>query len=359
MKQICKYGFGLLILALCLSLLTTAKQQQTTNVSPSDDAALRDLVSRFLASYENRDDKSQMQLWNEKSPQYNQQKQVIERLFKRLDKIDVKNLMIQRITVESDNAYVRFDVDMQSSERQFGRPDNGLAPKFAALYFVREDGQWKTTRFTSAVDDLVDAMIAANTAQERSALMASEKLMTAPDFINSLNRKGLRQYSRGEYPEALKIFLISQDLAERSSQKLGLAMTLNNIGVIYHYQGNYALALETFERSLVLAKELKNPEGVAHLTNNLGMIYHAQSNIPLALQYYEESLKQCEDLKDSREIAIRLTNIGGVYQSIGNYSVALDYLNRALKLDEDSKFGIRHWKRKSRDKRCLYRSRRL
>ncbi|HZS44850.1 MAG TPA: CHAT domain-containing tetratricopeptide repeat protein [Blastocatellia bacterium] len=324
------------VFVLCLLLQLAPGQQQGGAPSPADDAALRQLIGDLMATYTNRDAVKHMQLWSDKSPQYAAQKQTVEQTFKKLEKIEVKSMDVRTVAVDGDNATVIFISDMYPIDRT-GRPLDGLLLHYTKVFCVKEAGQWKLMRSVNPSPEFADAITATKTRQEWKKVMADNPAFLPYDVVNNINGRGIRQFRLGEYPEAVRLFLIAKDIAEQTGEKLGEAQVLNNLGNIYNYQGNYALALETYKRALDLAKELKRDDGIAHLTTNLGLIYHNQGNAPLALQYYEESLKRWQDLNEPREIAECLINIGSVYRTNGDYALALDYLNRGLKIDEELK----------------------
>jgi len=159
-------------------------------------------------------------------------------------------------------------------------------------------------------------------------------------YINAkamgLQTKGLSQYLKGDYANALKFYTQSTKIFEQLSDLKGVAASLGNIGNVYWAQGEYATALEYLTQGLKLDEKLGDQKGIAASLSNIGNIYGEQGDFTKALDYYTRSLKIGEQLGDRKEIANSLHNIGIVYHMQGNYTVALDYYTQSIKMEEQS-----------------------
>lgn len=78
----------------------------------------------------------------------------------------------------------------------------GLAPASAAQ---NSDERDKIERTAPAEQQLADALIAAKTAAERSALMAARRELVTPELVQILYRAGKHAASQGDSKEGLRL----------------------------------------------------------------------------------------------------------------------------------------------------------
>src|ERR1035437_38395 len=130
------------------------------------------------------------------------------------------------------------------------------------------------------------------------------------------NLIGIIYFNQGNYPEALKSYLIALKIKEEVGDKKGIAASYNNIGNIYFSQNNYPDALKNFETALKIWEEIKDKYGISASYNNIGNIYYNQAIYPLALTNYFASLKIREEIKDKLGISYSYNNIGSVYMGM-------------------------------------------
>lgn len=77
----------------------------------ADETALRGLVEKFFAAYTKKDLDGVMALWSEKSPEFAQRQQTMQRLFATLAKIEVNSLNISRLETNEGQARMRLSFD--------------------------------------------------------------------------------------------------------------------------------------------------------------------------------------------------------------------------------------------------------
>jgi signal transduction histidine kinase len=169
-----------------------------------------------------------------------------------------------------------------------------------------------------------------------ASLKIRQKTGNKTSIARSYNNIGLVFENNGNYPEALKNYLISFKVFEEIGDKNGLAGTYNNIGNVFESQGNYSEALKNYFAALKLHEETGNKGAMIDRYFNIGFLYEDQGKYPEALKNHLAALKISEELGNKGGIAASYGNIGGVYNSQGNYSEALKSYLLALKLYQET-----------------------
>ncbi len=317
------------------SFVYAQEPAQTSSASSSDESALRALLDQYFAAYARADLEACVRLWSAGSPNLAARKDVLDKLFKTNDNIDVKNLAIRKLNTDADRANVRLVVELSAIDVKTGKAADGFGRQNRELQFVKENGAWKIWRDVVAEEDLATALMAAKANAERDALLATEKELMTAELWKALTRQGARQYLLSNYPQALMIDQLSLSVAERIGDKVGIGQALNDIGVVQYSQGNYGLALEYLNKSLTLRKTLDDKLKVALTLTNLATVYSSQGNYNLASEYYRKALEQFELLGHTMFVGVVLNNIGNTYEAHGNYDLAVKNYERALKYFEE------------------------
>ena len=308
---------------------------------PSDEADLRALVERFFAAYAQKDLDGFMALWSEKSPEFAARKQTMPQRFAAWD-YAFANFAFSRVKVEAGEV-IRGDaasltaslrvavesttVNVQTKRRQ----KQQLVRNFA---FVKEGDVWKVWREASAFEDLTDALVAAKTEEERAALLAGEKELVTGELRRVLLNQGNRLFNQSNYPQALTVYRLAQDIAEQIGDQAGIAFTLYNKGEVHRLLSNYPQALEAYQKAQMTFEALGNQERFAATLNSMGLIHFSQGNYAQAMEFYQKSLTLKEALEDKAGAARTLLNIGNVHLSQGNYGQAMEFYQKSLTLKE-------------------------
>lgn len=347
-----------------------------------DRSALRLVAERFFDAYQREDLAALMLLWSEKSPDFAQRKQGMQQLFESIEKIELKRLEIRNVSIEGENGIVRVIAQISGEDMKTGRPAPELGLLDRTFKCVKEGELWKIWQYGPSADLLANDLVAANTEQQRSALLVQYPDLVTSDMLRSLERRIERLMEQGGYEQARDLLRLDLRIAEQIGDKTGIVTSWRGIGTTHMLQGNYSLALEHYEKSLKaaeamgsklefvttfinigamhyalshyteavsnlekalqLAEELDNKALVLQALGNLGLIRKAQGDYDGALDYYRKSLELAERYGKTREITAILTNIANIHFSRGDYQQALDHHQRALKLDReiDNKAGI-------------------
>lgn len=180
-------------------------------------------------------------------------------------------------------------------------------------------------------------------------LESQEKIknLSVDDQIQSLYYKSRALERLGNFKEALKVALPSNELNNPGEKSLLLALPVAQLYALLKL-GRLDEGLadnkkrEQFFASLTPAEEKRGAHWIGLYKNVVGVIYHNKGEIDIALEFYQESLRLREQVKNPEDIAISLNNIGAVYEHRGEYNLALDYFRRSLSISEsiDNPEGI-------------------
>ena len=146
--------------------------------------------------------------------------------------------------------------------------------------------------------------------------------------------------NQGNYPEALKKYLLALKNYEYVGSKRGIADAYNKLADIYYWQENYPESLKNYFASLKINEEIGNKEGVALSYYNIGGVYANQDKYEDALKNSRTSLKLYEELGSEVDIADVYVQIASIYGKQGNYPEASKNLLASLKVYEEAGHGV-------------------
>ncbi len=311
-----------------------SRKERPVSESRADEAALRALAQEFYAAYAKKDLDGFLRLWSAKSPELASRRTAMQKLFVDHEKIEVKSLAIPKATVYGEKTKLRVEVEINAIEAKTGKSSVGFGQMKRSLHCVKENGVWKVLQEGSAAVDLADAIVAAKTEQERAALLTEDKDLMTVELRKALIAHGERLRSQGRYPEAIIVYQLARDVAEKIGDRQGIADSLNNAGLAYRQQSNYSMAMEYAQKSFQLYEAMGSKDGIARAQHNMGLVYAVQGDYGLALERFQKSLALKQEIGDKALIASTLTTIGAVYQSQGNFVQAAESHQKSLELSE-------------------------
>lgn len=184
--------------------------------------------------------------------------------------------------------------------------------------------------------------------------------------------KGLEQYRKAEYREAIRLFEASfqpeatdsnraalhilvgncfahlseleeaeghyrqaEALARQVGDRRGLAVALVNMAGVYYIRGELHPALEHYQKALEIHADTGYRQGEASALGNIGSIYRLKGELGLALEHYQRALRIHRDIGYREGEANALGNLGLVYQDKGDPGKAREYLAQALRIFEE------------------------
>ncbi len=310
----------LLALAVLAAALAPTAQDEV-------DPSLRAAVERFYATQEAEDVPGYLALWSVSAPR--PQPAQLKFIF---DSGDDKfsDLQIRRVTRTGDRVVVRLSVARDRTLTATRRPD--APPSIthsvvqASLTFVREGDEWKLVREAPAGDALADALVAAASAPEREALLASEPDLVNPALITSIARRADGYAIASQFAAAQRGYELAIELAARLGDKRSEGEGWQNLGNALYFQRRLPEALAAYGRRLTIERERTDDAGIASATLGIATVLYSQFEYGDAIARYREALAIQERLHDTPGIATTLISTGNVQFVQGDYAAALaDY----------------------------------
>ena len=123
---------------------------------------------------------------------------------------------------------------------------------------------------------------------------------------------------------SLKLSEEAKKLAEKHSDKKGIAKSLWNMGVANRLLSEYKSALDDFNESLKLLKELNDTKEQGKVLNSAANVYANLSEYDNALKYLNDGLNLSRSVNDLENTASILSNMGVIYQETGDYTASLE-----------------------------------
>ena len=138
--------------------------------------------------------------------------------------------------------------------------------------------------------------------------------------------KGLCEFQLEEYDNALKSFLKSDELKQKSDNTINEYLILNNIGRCYDKLKNYTKAIEYFQKSF-LESDSKY---------YIALYNHAMSLLKIKTKKFEAK-KIFESIYDdyNSDFAPAYYGVGLYYVALNEKKIALDYFNNCISIDPE------------------------
>jgi CHAT domain-containing protein len=307
--------------------------------APSEEATLRAVIESYFSAYGKKDLAGLVALWSEKSPDLVTYKQRLQQQLTN-EELSFGSPAISRVKVEGEKASLRVTIGLASIEvKSRQKREQRLA---SDIELVKEGGEWKVWRYTSATEELAAALAKADTKAEREGLLAEEKELVRIELGRALLAQGTQLYRQGSYQRAMDISKLALEIAEQAGDKGVAAGALHRIVNVHWSQGNYSEALEQIQKSLRINEEIGDKAGIARSLHGIGNVHLSQGNYNEALEQYQKSLRIREEIGDKADIADTLGNIGVVHDLQGNYTEALEQYQKSLRIREEigDKAGI-------------------
>jgi CHAT domain-containing protein len=318
-------------LALFVALTLSFWKENRVSAQSEEQQAVRLVVEKFCAAYQQKDLAALRALWSERAPDLAATQQALQQIFTNAGLSKINSPTPGQLKLESEKALVRLVFEPPTAEAKPGAATVAVKT-YRNLHLVKEGASWKVWRYVAAEADLAAALLAATTQEARRVLLEAEKELVTNALCQALLAHARPSYARGEYQAAFRAYEQAQQLAEQIGDKADSVLALRGLGNVYYVQSNLAQAQIYYQRSLKLAEEISDREGILNAVNNLGNISYSQGDYRKALEYYQQSKRLAEERKDAGGLTRALNNIGSIYLLQSNYPLALETLRQTLKL---------------------------
>jgi signal transduction histidine kinase len=147
-----------------------------------------------------------------------------------------------------------------------------------------------------------------------------------------LNLIGVGFRNKGNYAEALKYFIATIDIANKTGNQEQLAYAYQNIGDISNRNGNYKAAETDIFKALDIFNYSNDVRGLAYCYYSLGLVYTNKQEYVIATKYFLKSLEIRQQLKDDMAVAACYSQLAFVEQKQKKYEKALVFFRKAKKI---------------------------
>lgn len=332
-------------LVLCLLVLARAQTES------SDVTSLAALIKSYYAAYAQKDLGALVRLWSERSPDLAASIEEAERTFAVEDHTFL-NLVISLSRITGNKAIVQVTADTTITNLQTRAKSEARSIRNFALIkdggqwkvwrdapvsenvsaFLEEGSEWKVSRDT--IEQFTNVLIAARTEDERNKLLAGNQQMMTPELREALIRRAGQEQTATRYQAALRILQLALAVAERASDKEGVALANRAMGDTFRALGQVAQALEHYQSAVAVFEAPGRRSDRAATLLSIGQTHFAQKKYDLAIESYSKALADYEALANTKATADTLEEMASVYYEQEKYDLALEHFERCLKLRE-------------------------
>jgi two-component system, sensor histidine kinase and response regulator len=161
-----------------------------------------------------------------------------------------------------------------------------------------------------------------------------ETLTHAARWINIGNIIASAYHSKGEFAEAIRLYLELLEKAEESRNYRMIAAISQNMARSYKSLGETSRAVEYYMSALELAEERQDSLVLAVLYDNLGIINTEAANYELAEEYLYKSLNIAEGLGNLGYTIAASINLGILFKDTGRFEESIEMYQNALEAGE-------------------------
>jgi tetratricopeptide (TPR) repeat protein len=314
-----------------IAALVLAATVGLTSQDPlTGDPEVRAVVERFFAAQQAEDVEAYLALWSSRA-----QRPRAEQLRFIFDSGDDRfsELAIQQVTRVGDLVRVRVSVLRERTMNRFGgTPRTTTSRPTWNMTLARDGGELRILSEGQPADDLAAALVAAATAAERDELLAAEPDLLNERLVLALTRRADNLAISQKFADALPIYGIVLEVAQRMGDTKAEAEVLQSIGNAYYFQRRFPEALRAYERRLAIERTSANEGGAANALLGIATIRYSLYEYAEALVAYREALALYERLGEEAGMASALVSTGNVQYIQGDYERAITDYRRSRSL---------------------------
>ena len=184
------------------------------------------------------------------------------------------------------------------------------------------------------IEELAAKLLAAQSEQERLALLGVQAELLTPQLSDQLNSQGKSLAAKSDYSAALVAHQLARLVAERIHYHKGAIVALSAMGVVQAGRGDFNAVLDMFQQALKLAETHGEKSFFAALQNGLCVAQGKLGNIGQAMSHCQQSVVLAEAEGNKAAAASAFNNLGNMASDRGNYEAALESYRKALALHE-------------------------
>lgn len=187
----------------------------------------------------------------------------------------------------------------------------------------------------SEVKDLAVALVRVKSEQEQEQLLTRKDDLKNGELLVALKGLADPYVQRGDYNEALRISHLAVRVAEKTGDRMQLAVAMCDLGAIYARRVPPKDALSYLQKSLAIFEEAGNKKEQARALAAMGDAYENARQRQLAVQHYEKSLALSQELGDKRLTARIFNGLGQTHTYLGDHETGMSFFMKARALSEE------------------------
>jgi CHAT domain-containing protein/Tfp pilus assembly protein PilF len=187
----------------------------------------------------------------------------------------------------------------------------------------------------SDVKDLAVALVRVKSEQEQEQLLTRKDDLKNGELLVALKGLADPYVQRGDYNEALRISHLAVRVAEKTGDRMQLAVAMCDLGAIYARRVPPKDALSYLQKSLAIFEEAGDKKEQARALAAMGDAYENARQRQLAVQHYEKSLALSQELGDKRLTARIFNGLGQTHTYLGDHETGMSFFMKARALSEE------------------------
>ena len=190
---------------------------------------------------------------------------------------------------------------------------------------------------SSDVKNLAVALVRTKSEPEQEQLLTRKDDLKNGELLVAL--KGLADpfVQRGEFNEALRISHLAVKVAEKTGDRMQLAVAMCDLGAIYARRIPPREALNYLQKSLVIFEEAGAKREQARALAAMGDAYENDRRRQPAVQHYQKSLALSQEIGDRRLTARIFNGLGLTHSYLGDHETSMSFFLKARALSEELK----------------------
>lgn len=241
------------------------------------------------------------------------------------------------LIIERDNTK-KAEIGLQLYDRY--RINDFDSLKFLAVNLLL-DGSGDNSEFPRAVGEMALGLYYAQRGKIKEGLVSLKRAKDYYEKIGNLKLTseilmeiGNAHYMSGNYEQAIKIYLKSMKIGERSTDKTLAFAAKMGLGQAYCAVGDTSVGIFSILQFKDQVVRMNKHESAANAYATLGMIEMDRNNLSLSQEYYEKSIKHGLKSSNKKMVANAYTNKAILYFNMELLDSSLIYFEKALKLRE-------------------------
>lgn len=203
------------------------------------------------------------------------------------------------------------------------------------------DGTGEDSEFPRAVGEMSLGLYYTQRGKIKEGLVSLKRAKEYYEKIGNLKLTseilmeiGNAHFMSGNYEQAIKNYLKSMKIGERSTDKTLAFAAKMGLGQAYCAVGDTSVGIFSILQFKDQVVRMNKHESAANAYATLGMIEMDRNNLTLSKEYYEKSIKHGQRSSNKKMVANAYTNKAILYFNMELLDSSLIYFEKALKLRE-------------------------